>query len=246
MITEEKGIHDMNDAKNYNDALCEEISFWDRELSLEGEYKDFIMKRIDPVRRREEYPSGIFDRLTTILDGRFPGSRPFKVIELGSGPLSTLAHGVDKGDIEVHAVDILADSYADLYKKYNLLDFPVKPVSGTGESLSEIFERASFHCAYVRNALDHTFDIVRSFNNLVSLVKKGGYIVLQHNVREGSGGNWKGIHGWDLDFNEHGLIASNSIGQEFRLQQNADMELSIVHYSSIELDRWVECVFKKN
>jgi len=77
----------MSDAKNYNDALCEVKSFWDRELSLEGEFKDFIMKRIDPVKRREEYPSGYFDRFMTILDRRFPGSRPFKVIELGSGPL---------------------------------------------------------------------------------------------------------------------------------------------------------------
>jgi SAM-dependent methyltransferase len=151
----------------------------------------------------------------------------------------------DRGWLEVTAVDILADAYEDLYRKYCLLEFPIKPIRGSGESLSEMFDGESFHCAYVRNALDHTHDIMRSFHNLVGLVRRGGYLILQHIVREGSKENWSGIHGWDIDLSTNGLIAYVSKGQEYRLLQDSDLEFSFVHYNCAELNGWVECVFKK-
>lgn len=226
-------------------AQNEELSFWDNELSLKGHYAEYTKRRIDPEQRKEEFPSSLFEPLMPLLEQKFPNSKPFKVIELGSGPISSLAYGVDKGLIEVTAVDILADEYKALYEKYGLLDFPIKPIQGRGETLAELFQKESFHCAHIRNALDHTQDIVRSFNNVVSLVKRNGYIILLHSVREGSLQKWSESHRWDLELTVNGLVAFNREGQEFQLQRNCNLEFSHVSYSSVELERWLDIVFKR-
>lgn len=226
-------------------ARNEELDFWERELSLQGDFGHILKKRIERASRKEEFPVTIFDAIVPRLQEKFPGQKPFKCIELGSGPLSNLAYGVDAGILDVVAVDSLAEEYARLYKKYGLLDYPIKPVRGDGESLSGLFAGGSFHCAYVRNALDHTQDIMLSFRNLVSLVMKDGYVVLQHTLREGSRQNWSDAHGWDLEMDSDGLIAINSTGEKFCLQKDAPVEFSLIYYSAVEMDRWMDVVFKK-
>ncbi|OGW37108.1 MAG: hypothetical protein A2Y97_02405 [Nitrospirae bacterium RBG_13_39_12] len=230
------GVADMN----------EELNFWDTELSLKGKFGEFTKKRIDPKQRKEEFPTLIFDAVLPLLDEHFGASgRPFKCVELGSGPLSNLAYGVDAGLIDVTAVDILAEGYGHLYEKYNLLDYPVKPISGSGEVLTDLFEGETFHCAYARNSLDHTQDILLSFKNLVSLVKRNGYIILQHFVREGSRSDWNNTHQWDLELTANGFVAFNSKGEEFQLQKGCNVEFSYVFYRSVEIDRWMDIVLKK-
>jgi SAM-dependent methyltransferase len=226
-------------------AQEEEFDFWDKELSLTGHFAEFTKKRIDPKVWKEEFPSNYFELLIPMLDKEFPGESPFKVVELGSGPVSNLAYGVEQGMIDVKAVDILADRYRALYQKHDLLDFPVKPIQGCGEDLATLFKRESFHCAFAQNALDHTHDIVLSFNNLVSLVKKGGFIILQHAVREGSFQNWSPSHRWDLELSGDGFVAYDSEGKEFQLQRQADLEFVLVYYSSFELGRMLNVVFRR-
>lgn len=225
--------------------MNEELAFWDSELSLKGRFAEFTKKRIDHKQRKEEFPTGVFDATVPLLEQHFGAKRPFKCIELGSGPLSNLAYGVDTGLLDVTAVDVLADDYKYLYEKYGLLDFPIKPVPGGGETLADLFEKESFHYAYARNALDHTEDIVLSFRNLVSLTKKNGYIILQHFVREGSKNDWSDTHQWDIELTSNGLVAFNSRGQEFSLQKDCSLEFSMVSYRSVEFDRWLEIVLKR-
>jgi len=224
----------------------EELHFWDMELSLKGKFEEFTRRRINPDQRKGEFPNLLFDAVLPLLDQHFGASgRPFKCIELGSGPLSNLAYGVDAGLIDVTAVDILAEGYRHLYEKYNLSDYPIKPISGSGESLTDLFGKETFHCAYARNSLDHTQDILLSFRNLVSLIKKDGYIILQHFVREGSKSDWDHSHQWDLELTTNGVVAFNSKGQEFQLQKSCTIEFSFVLYRSLEMDRWMDIVFKK-
>ena len=231
--------------ENEKVAREEEFKYWDNELALRGQFADNIKKRIDPKLRREEFPIGYLELLMPLLDKEFPGKKPFKVIELGSGPISSLAYGVDQGIIDVAAVDILGDRYGCLYQKYNLLDFPVKPIQGCGEELNTLFGEESFHCAFAQNSLDHVRDIVSSFNNLVSIVKKKGFIILQHAVREGTHQKWSSGHQWDLEMTKNGFVALNSRGKEIRLQQQASLEFMVIYYSSFELDRWLNIVFRK-
>lgn len=223
----------------------EEFIFWDRELSMQGEFAEFTKKRINMNTRHEEYPSGLIDPLFPLMEKYFPDETPYKVIELGSGPLSTLGHGVDKGVLDVMAVDPLADEFGMLYKKHKVTDFPIKPVRGSGETLDELFPNESFHLAYVRNALDHTVDIMLSLKNLVRTVKTNGFIILSHIVREGSRENWSEAHQWDLELTSNGLVAFDPNGGEFQLQKSNDLEFVHVYYESVYLSRWMNTIFKK-
>ena len=232
-----------NALKSISDS--EELKFWDQELSQEGQFPEFMKKRVDPQLWHKEYPFTLIDPLISLMEKEFPEEAPYKFIELGSGPLSSLAYGVDKGIIKVDAVDILADEYVNLYKKHGILDFPIKPIQGSGERLHELYPRESFHCAYVRNALDHTQDIVLSFKNLVSRVKKNGFIILSHSVREGSSQNWSEAHKWDLELTDNGFVAFDSKGREFQLQKGNEVEYMHIYYDSVHLTRWMNIIFRK-
>jgi len=227
------------------EEFFEELSFWDAELSLKGQYAEFTRKRINPLQRKEEFPTAIFDRIIPLLEQRFGPARPFKCVEIGSGPVSNLAYGVDIGLLDVTAVDPLAEEYARLYEKYHLEDYPVKPVAGCGEILDRMFGEETFHCAYARNALDHTRDIQKTFRNLVYVTKTGGYVILQHAVREGSRNKWAELHHWDLDLVSTGLVAIDRKGRAIPLMAGCPVEFAIVTYQSVEHARWMDVVLKK-
>jgi hypothetical protein len=236
----------MNKSKESDNASnSEELTFWDQELSLTGEYSDQIKKSMDPDLWHEAYPFSLINPLLPLMEKEFPEEAPFRFIEIGSGPLSTLAYGAGKGIIKVEAVDVLADQYHMLYRKHGISDYPIKPVQGSGETLHELYPKESFHCAYVRNALDHTQDIMLSFRNIVSAVKANGFIILSHFVREGSNENWSDAHKWDLELTSNGFMAFDSRGEEYHLQKNNNVEFVHVYYDSIYLNRWMNVIFKK-
>lgn len=212
----------------------EEMHFWDKELSLKGKFTKYIMRRLDPKLRKEDFP----EKLLELSFRSFSGEQPYQVLELGSGPLSTLAYGVDIGLIEVVAIDPLADAYASLYKKYNIMNFPIKPIQGAGEALNI---SKKFHCAFAINSLDHTTDIVKSFNNLVMSVRMGGCVILQHHIKEGSYQRWSESHKWDLDVDNDQLIANDRNGNKYILTTN----LKIVFLNVDREKRGIEIVIQK-
>ena len=68
------------------EGVFQELAFWDLELSLQGPYAEFTKKRLDPLFRKEDFPTSMFDAIVPLLEQRFGSVRPFKCIELGMGP----------------------------------------------------------------------------------------------------------------------------------------------------------------
>lgn len=126
-----------------------------------------------------------------------------KVIELGPGPLSDLAWGVEAGLIEVVAVDPLADEYNEILNRRRIM-FPIRAIQGTGEQLLQADN--SFDIAYSRNSLDHTSDPRKCLLNLVKALKIKGYLYIHGNVREGSRVGWSGLHQHDLVIEDDRLM----------------------------------------
>lgn len=123
-------------------------------------------------------------------------SRP-RVLELGSGPVSLLAAGVENGWFDLVAVDPLAREYAAMMERHGL-SFPVRPVTGTGESLPEVVAERSFDFAYSGNAIDHAVDPGLCVRNLARAVRSGGRLVLEGFCHEGTNAGWEGLHQHDL------------------------------------------------
>jgi hypothetical protein len=225
-------------------SAVEELGFWEGELKLRGKHPEDIARRLDPRRRREVFPRMLAEPILPLLRQHFRLDRPAKCVEIGPGPLSTLAWGVDEGLLEVHAVDVLATEFAALLARHDIT-YPVRPIPGTGEDLLAWFPPASFELAYARNALDHTDDAPRTFDHLVKLVRVDGAIVLQHHLQEGTRQGWSASHKWNLDLGEGGLVATRRGGVRIELGRRDDVELLYVEYRSKLLDGWIDVVYRR-
>ena len=172
-----------------------EITFWEEILS--------------------QRPSSLFDR--RVREAAFPPElrdcaaefrrdsvRLPRLLELGSGPVSILASGIDDGLFTVVAVDPLARLYRYLLRFYGVT-YPIQPLPGRGETLLKQFIPASFDIAYSSNALDHTGSPRRCLEQLCRVLRPGGFLLLEGFVREGTHGNWSGLHQHDL-LAEHGSL----------------------------------------
>jgi len=233
---------------SYNDlapSAREEIEYWALELKLEGVHAQSLRDRLDPTRRTLQYPAALLDPLVELLRERFRLVGRVRCVELGSGPVSSLAAGVDSGHLDVTAVDVLADQYAELRGQYQFEDYPVQPIAGTGEALLEAVEEDWAHVTFVANALDHVDDLPLVFDNLVRATKRGGFIVLIHFLDEASHSEWSDAHKWNLNLGARGLAAVNTTGEQFQLGGREDLDLRFVSYRSISDHRGIDVVYER-
>ena len=212
-----------------------EVTFWDSALAP-GKREPWIDNAINPETRKREFPPLVLsqlDRLRNNANGKL------KVLDVGCGPLSPLAWGVESGLFELTATDILADIYIELLEKYHI-SYPVKPVKCSGEELDKHYPQNSFDLVYSRNALDHTQSPLKCVRNMHDLLKTNGTLVLSGFVKEGTSGNWDGLHQWDLVPSSGNLMCYDKTGQDVNLIES--LHLICVHESQVE--RWYHMAWK--
>ena len=164
-----------------------EVEFWDRELSLQGDYAEGVRNRLDPSRMHLNYPS-YFLKYIEVLERRF--GQPVSVLDLGSGPLSMLALGARDGRYLLTSADPLADEYMRLLAKHGHQP-PWPLVRCFGEMLTDHFHPETFHCVWSHNSLDHTQFPAAVLRNMVSAVKPNGFVIVQAWSREGTSACWE-------------------------------------------------------
>jgi SAM-dependent methyltransferase len=123
-----------------------------------------------------------------------------RVLDVGSGPISTLPlHSAD-GPMELICVDPLADAYNELLEGF---DVP-RIESVKAEELSSRFgpEFDYVHCA---NALDHCEDPARAFEEMWKVCRPGGLVSVVSVENEGRRQHYEGLHQWDLRADDQGL-----------------------------------------
>ena len=224
-------------------SALEELAFWERELAGSGLHADELAPRITPTRRAEAFPPLLSSSLVPMLRRRFGTDQPLRCLEIGTGPLSTLAHGVAVGWLDVTGIDVLADHYRELLARHGLADYPVQPQAGRAEDLLEMFAQGSFDLVYACNSLDHTDDAPRSFANLVAMTRPGGALVLQHHLNEGTHREWSDSHHWNMDLGDGGLCVTGRDGRTWPLGRRDDLELAYLSYRSYALDGWIDAVY---
>lgn len=181
----------------------DEIEYWDDYLSTTEPllFDEEIKQKAFPIYMRE-IASGFREAY---------GSIP-QVLEIGSGPVSILASGVEKKEIEVSAIDPLAEIYSDLLKKYEIV-YPVRPILGHSENIGKHFPPSTFDIVYSSNALDHALSPGLCLREIVCVTKLGGYVYLEGFTNEGSNGNWHGLHQHDLYLDDDHLMHKTKSGR---------------------------------
>jgi SAM-dependent methyltransferase len=161
-----------------------------------------------------------------------------QVLEVGSGPVSILASGVEEESMTVTAVDPLARLYRTLLREYGI-EYPIVPIEGAGESLGEQFKYERFDIVYSSNALDHTKSPRKCLAEMSKVLREGGLIALEGFEREASNAGWSGLHQHDLLPEEGHLVRYDRHGRRENLTE--DLGLKCVHQQVVQFkDRGID------
>lgn len=152
------------------------------------------------------------------------GRRPV-ILDVGCGPISSLAYLVHEGLAEVVGVDTIADEYAELLSRYGYAS-PLRQVRCAGEQLDRAHFDEAFDVVFCRNALDHNMCPSLTWLNMFRLLPVGGHMIQSHSIREATKEGWKQLHQWDLYPDEAGqLFIQDRQGVSFSLTDGLALEL---------------------
>jgi SAM-dependent methyltransferase len=172
-------------------GLPTEVAFWERFLRLQGaEWPDDYRQRLTPGALITE--PLILERLP-----RLPSPR-LSLLDVGAGPASSLGSALPNRELELIAVDPLADEYNRLLSELGL-SAPVPVAKCRGEDVLEMFGRDRFDIAYARNSLDHTVDPAAAIRSMLAVIRPGGFVILRHWRNEGQKAGYEDLHQWNLD-----------------------------------------------
>lgn len=134
------------------------------------------------------------------------------VLDVGSGVVSIL-HGMP--DIHLVAVDMLATEYKTIFDYGVHGVIPPLPIPGESLSGDDVFD-----VVHISNALDHTTDPQKVFNNMVRALKPGGFIIVQGFENEATHENYQGMHQHNLWVNGDKLFPlDTSAAKVFRVHR---------------------------
>jgi SAM-dependent methyltransferase len=120
-----------------------------------------------------------------------------RILDVGSGPLTSINKKCGFCQISITAVDPLADFYNEILAKREITP-PVRTELGWGERLTEQFGENQFEITYSRNAIDHSYDPIKCIDEMIKVTKKNHYVIAEINERGGSLEGWTGLHQWDF------------------------------------------------
>jgi SAM-dependent methyltransferase len=134
------------------------------------------------------------------------------ILDVGAGPVTWLGYRYPGKKLTIVPVDPLADEYDRLLRDAKL-DPPIRTVRVAGEALAEHFGSRRFDIAYATNALDHSADPITIISNMVAVVRTGGIVLLRHKRNEGDSARYGGLHQWNFDVVNDGLVVWNEVVQ---------------------------------
>ena len=173
---------------------------WDGRLQSEVNYWKDQIRRQDSKAWHKEYAerldpnSPLQDVIARHIDRSVKVNR---ILDVGSGPLTSVNKKCGFCEISITAVDPLADFYNEIMARREITP-PVPVVAGWGERLVEQFGENQFDITYSRNAVDHSYDPVKCIDEMIKVTKKGRYVIVEMNERAGTLENWTGLHQWDF------------------------------------------------
>jgi hypothetical protein len=186
---------------DWKTKLPEELQFWEGALMNEGRKWDQneYRERTDPNLELQE-------ELKALIPAPLPSV--VRILDVGAGPLTRLGKKWQGRDLQIIAVDPLAEEYNALMARIALR--PVVPVTfAHGEKLTERFPPDSFDLAYASNALDHSYDPLLVITQMLAVVKPLHYVYLWHSANEGRFQCYAGLHQWNFDIRGGEFVVDN-------------------------------------
>jgi len=208
-----------------NWALGTEMAFWDEE-SKKDRQKEWMQPMHSDIKPAIEEIKKVFNEKIVVL-------------ELGPGPRSRLTEGFREQLFDLVAIDPLADTYKKHLGGNEFL------VHGYGETVDKLFSPESFHMTYASNSLDHSKDPFLCFQNMISLTKVNGYIMVQGGIKEGSRANWLGLHKHNMWIEGEDLFCCSRYGIPVNLNTGCPIEFVASRHALIEGYPWFSITYRR-
>lgn len=156
-----------------------------------------------------------------------------KVADVGSGVVSIL-----NGLVPVTPIDPLGELYQLVfdYRAHKL----AHPLPYPAEEIPAMNAFDIVHCS---NALDHTQNVLFSFQQLCVAAKPGGYVIVQGFENEGTHENWQGFHQNDIYVDDNALWLKYQDGEP-HLIDDEPHDLQILTLNDKRWFIWIKKISK--
>jgi SAM-dependent methyltransferase len=173
----------------WDSRITSEMNYWKDQVRRQDSklWRADYGKRLDPEAPLQDVIAKHIDRTVSVN----------RILDVGSGPLTSINRKCGFCEISITAVDPLADFYNEILDRAGITP-PVRAELGWGERLTEQFGENPFDIVYSRNAIDHSYDPIKCVDEMIKVTKKNHYVIAEVNERGGSLEGWKGLHQWDF------------------------------------------------
>lgn len=200
--------------------LPTEVGHWDIWLRTHGmsDPGDFA-RRIAPDEPLQEHLKKLLPQ---------PNGRPYRILDIGAGPLTTVGKVCDGCRIDILAIDPLAPVYDALLEK-NGITPPVRTKYGEAEQVAEMYPAGSFDLVHAANSLDHSHDPVAAIKAAARVVRPGGHVFLEHILNEGAREGYGGLHQWNFGVEGDSFTIASSSGQKTNMAKEFAGVADVTH-----------------
>lgn len=178
-------------------ALREEVAFWDKWLATKG--LEWPSEYIDRQNPDLEFQPHLRRYIENIPDN------PVHILDVGSGPLTTLGKKIGSRNIEITATDLLAPYYDQILDKHAIAPC-VRTTFADVENLTSKFSNNIFSMVYAKNCIDHTKNPLKAIGQMVAVVKESHFVVLEHAENEAENHNYIQLHQWNFTKEENDFV----------------------------------------
>ena len=179
------------------------VDSWTKGLKTELDYWGWALRQPDKGEmQRRDIPNRVFDPFVAGLAPTTPDG-PFRVLDVGCGPLSPLGMKAEGLTVELTAIDPLADEYAALLDRNGVQrDLPMFPKKGRAEDIVAMFGKGRFDVVVAFNSLDHMENPTGALRQMALATKPGGAVYVWCYRNEGDFEKYIGLHQWNLDLQD--------------------------------------------
>lgn len=175
--------------ETWTSGLKREAAFWQRQISgEENRWKEQFAARF-----RKGRP--LHPQFCDVLP--FPPGSRIEILDVGAGPATVLGDTWEGRTITITAVDPLADDYNRMIDEAGIIP-AVRTQRCEAERLVEMFGENRFDATFSRNAIDHSYDPLRSIRQMIAVTRPGGIIRLEHALNEGEKHRYGALHQWNF------------------------------------------------
>ena len=215
----------------WSSGIDNEIEFWSKWLETKGgAWPEDFQFRINPDTEIHEWIAELLN-----------GIRNPKILDVGAGPMTVLGKKMNGIPLDITAVDALGDLYSRL-------NFPtglplIKTRQCESECLTSMFPENTFDLTYAKNTLDHSYNPVEAFLQMIAVTKPGGYIATEHAANEALAENWEGFHQWNFHVEGREFKISNR-NETFSIHREIE-GLAMIETLSPDHAAFIGCVMRK-